>query len=366
MAHTVLIFLLYLSGVLFFLLFVINITRKLYLSRRENLSRKRNDSIKSAIDGFISGTEQDYRDGLAVFARKALQSDKNYLAAVDEYLLNLLECPDTENRERLIDIAGHLYFPVECITQIKSRNPQISACGSRRAGLYKVRKAAPDLEAALDIMSSENQFEIIMAFARMGDAGAVRRAFEKIKDNIMIKEPAVIEILHALPDGEEKKELFLYMINNRTEYVAALFLKAADSGITKALKDEIIMLLKNENKDVRAAAVRSLAVLGKDAPAKVLVQSLEDKDWEVRALAAKALGLVKTLESSGALYKALYDRQWWVRQNAANALVEHPDYEQLFVLAAESGDEYARDSIISALENGNSPFLLRAIKLMVA
>jgi HEAT repeat protein len=131
-----------------------------------------------------------------------------------------------------------------------------------------------------------------------------------------------------------------------------------------ALGGEITGVLSEGAKEIRAAAVRSLGTLGPDAPAADLVKALDDPYWEVRAIAAKALGPVMTAESDMALYKALFDQQWWVRQNAAGSLLSHPNYESLFVLAAESGDEYTRDSIISALEDGSNPVFLRSLKVM--
>jgi len=364
---TVPLFLLCLLALAFLFILIFTVTRKLQTVYSAEHTHEEKEAIKSSIEKFLPGTEREFNEGLEEFVRHAPGMTGKYRTVSDEYLLNALELPGAENRERLIAIARRLDFPSECRTQIKNRNPRISALGARRAGLYKLAELENDMVAALDVLSSENQFEILMALARIGGAEAMGRAFEKIKSNVIINERAVIEILSEFPRGEEKLNLFRNMIHRDMDYLTALFLKAADPRMTKILMDDIIKLLHNDNKEIRAAAVRSLATLGADAPADELVRAMEDSDWEIRALAAKALYPILTPEAGNALYKALFDQQWWVRQNAANSLVKHPGYEVLFILAAESGDEYTRDSIISALENGGgSPLLLRAIKIMSA
>lgn len=366
MLNAVLVFLIIFFTVGFIAFFVINVSRKLYMISQMKNHQKMIDEIMLAICGFTAGTEEEYKDGLDDFIKNASDREQTYLAAVDEFLLKTLEDPAAEHRERLIGIAERLGFTAECIIQISSRTPEISHLGSRRAGLYKVREAVKDMEAALDFFSSENQYEILMSLARMGEAEIMQRAFEKIKKNILINELGIIEILSYFPEGKEKNRLFRNMLHSDTNYLKVLFLKALNSKMAKILTDDIIQVLLDGNKDVRAASVCGIAKLGKKAPADALIRALEDKDWEVRALAAKALGFVRTPEASLALFKALCDQQWWVRQNAANALTEHPNYDNLFILAVESGDEYARDSVLSALENRGNPVLLRSLKIMGA
>jgi len=374
MLNPALSFLLYLLFASILSLFIASISKKLYMDTHEKKYQKNKEAIVSRLENFIDGNDEEYIAGLNEFIQDTLSRGSNYLAAVDEYLLEILDTLDNRyqeyndkgNRKRFMEIASRLGFPSECRAQIKNKNSGISALGSRRAGLYKVTEAVQDMEAAINTFPGENQSEILMALARMGEANALKRVFEKIKTNIIINEREVTEILSAFPEGKSKRLFFRLMIRSDTDFFTTLFFKALTRDMTKELLDDIIYAFQNGTKEVRAAAVRSLSTLDKDAPADILISALNDKDWEVRALAAKALGPVKRPEASSALYQTLYDRQWWVRQNAANALAGHPGFETLFILAAESGDEYVKDSIISALENGANPVLLRSIRIMVA
>ena len=366
MTNVALVFLLFLLPVVFLAFFSVNLVRKLVNDYQEKTNSTHKKAIKEQIEGFISKPDNEFWETLQGFCGNALHKDLNYRTLVDAYLLDALELPGITHRDRLIAIAREMRFPSECLAQIRSGNPEISALGSRRAGLYNVKEAAGEMMNALKHLSSENQFAILMALARIGNADAMQLAFEWIKNSVMLNERAVIEILSSFPNGEEKTALFRKMIRNDTHYIAGLFLKATDGEIARVLVDEIRAVLHNGNKEVRAAAVRGLASLGKDAPAEDLLRALTDSDWEVRALAAKALGPIEIPRAGLALFKALSDQQWWVRQNAAKAMINHPGYETLFLLAAEIGDEYTRDSILNVLEDGGSPLLLRYIKIMAA
>ena len=369
MAGIALIFLLSIMIAAFVFLPVFNIVRKI---RSAGLAKKISgyrNGIMLKIENILSVSETELKDVLDDFTKDARNREKGYIDTLDDYLLYVLEILEiNENRDRLVAIARMLDFSLDCVNQIKNKDPGISARGARRAGLYMVIDAAGEMMAALNIISSENQFEILTGLARFGRADLMQKAFEKISKNVLLNDRAVTEILSVFPMGDEKITLFRNMIRTDSDYISALFLKAIskDMPLALSLSDDIKTVLRERSKEVRAAAVRGLSALGASLPQNEIIAALEDHDWEVRAIAAKALRNAKQPESSLALYKALYDQQWWVRQNAANALMTHADFEPLFILAAESGDEYTRDSIIAALENGGNPVLLRSIKRMAA
>jgi len=366
MLHSALVVLFFLLICAFSGLLIFSIVNKILLVARNKDDTKSRKGIIARIDSFIKGSDVNFKEDLDSYYASAANRGNDFLKALDSYLLSVLENPGGKDRSRYIAIANRFNFPADSLAQIRSGNVRMIALGSRRAGLYLCQEAVADMINALDILSSENQFEILMGLARIGIADNMQRAFEKINKNILVNERAVIGILGAFPEGKEKKNLFHNIISGNFDYVKALFLKAMDREMARKMKNELIAVLRSGNNEIRISAIRGIAALGEEAPAEILIQALKDNDWEVRALAAKALGQVKTSESSTALYNALFDHQWWIRQNAANSLLGHPGYETLFVLAAESGDEYTKDSIVSVLENGNNPVLLRAIKRITA
>ncbi|MCL2479644.1 MAG: HEAT repeat domain-containing protein [Treponema sp.] len=366
MYHIVLRILLFLASAAFILLLFLNIFRRIIISRRGKRAADYRKAIAAKIDPIIDKSDIEFKNGIDKFVKDAMNMEKLYRDTVDDYLMYILEILDLNYRERYITIGWRLDFTHDCMEQIRNANPEISAIGCRRAGLYKIRNAADDMIAALDILSSENQFEILLGLSRMGEADFLQRAFEKIRDSILVNDRAIIQILASFPKGDEKFRLFRNMLGSCTDYIRALFLKSLSSETAAVLIDEIMAALHSGGKEVRAAALRALMVLGRRAPVNELIKAMDDREWEVRCLAAKALGQITNKESALALYKGLHDQQWWVRQNSANSLLNYPGYESLFILAAESGDEYTKDSIIYVLEKAGNPVLLRSIKIMAA
>jgi hypothetical protein len=184
------------------------------------------------------------------------------------------------------------------------------------------------------------------------------KAFDKIKKSVIINERAAVEILTIFPTGDEKRKLFRTIISGNVDYLTTLFLRSVDRRMAELLMYDIVGILFSGSKEVRVAAMKALASFGNFTPETVVLMAMEDSEWEVRAVAAKSMGYVKSKKTSEALYKALFDRQWWVRQNAANALAHHDEYEGYFIRAAESGDKFALDSIINALEGRTNKILL--------
>ncbi|MDR0448454.1 MAG: HEAT repeat domain-containing protein [Treponema sp.] len=344
-------------------LFFFSIFLKLQMTLKTRRNAAKKIIINKEINTFINGSEREFSIGLEKFAKETRWRSKKYMLLVDDYLQDSLDNPEPEYREKFVAIAHTLNFSQDCIDQIRSRNPKISALGARRAGLYRFPETVNDLIDALDILSSENQFEVLLALSRIGKGDAMAKAFTKIKNNVFINERAAIQLLSSFPNGNEKRKLFAYMIHSRTSYVAALFLKSLDKETAKALVNDMVDVLYHEDKGVRTAAMRGITTLGAEAPEKELIKALlQDNEWEVRNLAAKALGPIKTSGASKALFMALSDRQWWVRQNAASSLIGHPGSDDLFILAAETGDKYCMDSIVSALENAGKSKLANSIK----
>ena len=235
------------------------------------------------------------------------------------------------------------------------------ASGCRRAGLYQYEEAIPYMLGALGIMSGETQFQILAALSRIGDVDAVVRAFNIIKDRILVNERAILEIVDSF--AGKKHELHKQMLSFRTEYVAAIFIKAMTEDVANDLMEKLLHVVENGSKEMRAAAIKALAKTGSSKIGKHLLRALEDPAWEVRAAAAKALGTCVCAEGGEALSLSLRDSEWWVRQNSATALLSYPNCEELFLKTIRSEwDTYAIQSIVYTLESADRPQLLSRIQ----
>jgi len=234
------------------------------------------------------------------------------------------------------------------------------ASGCRRAGLYQYEDAIPYMLSALEIMSSETQFQILAGLSRIGDIDAVVRAFGIIKQRVLINERAIFEIVDSFTG--DKYKLHKRMLSFKTEYVAGIFIKAMTKDIAIALIDDLLPILENGNKEMKVAALKALGKTCDPRVGENLLRVLKDPAWEIRASAAKALGTCVYPEAGEALSLLLRDPEWWVRQNTTTALLSYPNCEEFFLKTIEAGDAYATQSIIHTLEGADKPQMLSRIK----
>jgi len=239
------------------------------------------------------------------------------------------------------------------------------ASSCRRAGLYKCEEAIPYMLGALEVLSSETQFQILAGLFRIGDVGAVERAFYIIKDRVLVNERAILEIVDSF--AGDKRELHSRMLSFKTEYVASIFIKAMTEKIATDLMEKLLHVVESGGKEMRVAAIKALAKTRSSNIGSHLVRALGDSAWEVRAAAAKALGACVCAEGGKALSLSLRDSEWWVRQNSATALLSYPNCEELFLKTIRTEwDTYAAQSIVYTLESADKPQLLSRIQDAVA
>lgn len=136
-------------------------------------------------------------------------------------------------------------------------------------------------------------------------------------------------------------------------------------------EEALVALTRDEDANVRAAAVEALGSRSSDAATAAAVRLLGDPEWFVRVHAARAAGQVAGAVAAPAIANLLADEKWWVRSAAKDAL-EALGRDAVPALAAvlSSPDEFARNGAAEvlqdiglvdhlALEEPDSPLLAR-------
>ena len=83
---------------------------------------------------------------------------------------------------------------------------------------------------------------------------------------------------------------------------------------------DLVNLTRDEDPNVRAAAVEALGHRPGGHAAEATVALLEDPAWFVRVHAARAAGQVAGVDAAPAIARMLGDERWWVRTAAKDAL----------------------------------------------
>jgi HEAT repeat protein len=128
---------------------------------------------------------------------------------------------------------------------------------------------------------------------------------------------------------------------------------------------ELATLILDEDPQVRAAVLKSLARNESRLAAPAAVTALADPVWFVRIHAARALGQLGQIERAAELVELLGDPQWWVRAAAKESLQELGDLAAPAVLPAlKDEDRFVRDGAAEVLQNiGVVDELIRRLEL---
>jgi HEAT repeat protein len=114
----------------------------------------------------------------------------------------------------------------------------------------------------------------------------------------------------------------------------------------------LVALTRDEDANVRAAAVETLGDRGGEGAAEAALELLEDPAWFVRVHAARAAGKVTGAPSAPALTRLLSDSRWWVRTAAKDALrTLGRSAIQALLPVLSSPDEFARNGAAEILQD---------------
>lgn len=115
---------------------------------------------------------------------------------------------------------------------------------------------------------------------------------------------------------------------------------------------DLVTLTRDEDANVRAAAVEALGHRRGEAAAEATVALLDDPAWFVRVHAARAAGHVAGAQAAPAIAQLLDDERWWVRTAAKDALrVIGRDAVPALVPVLTSPDRFARNGAAEVLQD---------------
>ena len=343
-------------------LFILVVNLKLAQIRREKKKSQDVKKIKPVLRELASASTIDFFRNHELILSKLSDKIKDKISrqTLEDMLLEIIEDGDGETKVRARAIAYHFGFPEACISMIRDPLTGNVSIGCRKAGLYQYEDAVPDLLKTLDIVSSDTQYQAMMALARIGDTGAMVKAFDKIHRLVLVNERTISEILKIF--SGDRQGLLKEMIHHQSDYLARLSLKALDRDIALTLIADIMSIYQSGGKETRLACISAIGKSGTSGKLSMLIEAMKDKEWELRAMAAKTLGILRGKCAVKPLAKAARDREWWVRQNAVTSILAYPGAGGILVSIAQTGDRYAYDSILYALDKANQTELLLRIK----
>jgi HEAT repeat protein len=163
----------------------------------------------------------------------------------------------------------------------------------------------------LDIASAA-----IRSLGALGDPWAIELLVAVLRDGRVPRSRVAAQLERLAPEPG-----FLLLPLLRDPDPAVRFWGATLLGAYEELGEaDLVGLTRDDDANVRAAAVEALGNRAGEAVAAATVDLLDDPTWFVRVHAARAAGLVAGADAAPAIAELLTDERWWVRTAAKDAL----------------------------------------------
>lgn len=309
--------------------------------------------IDDIVDNIVDKDELRYSN---IKKLKTLCKDKNKREIIEKRLLYHFNKADNRYFSKLTQLCEDIDLIKYEISNFKDRNYFKKTLAAKNLGELRSRQAVKVLLDEVNTTNSDLRYNILLAFAKIGDEDSFIKAFEGIDSAIILSERSLIEIVDTF-EGD-KEQIYRYMINSENSFMATVFIKSAGNLRYEILSEDISKHLNSEDKELKIAAVKALGSIRDNRYLESIINLLKDKEWEVRAVTAKALGGFQSNDVLEPLAKSLTDSQWYVRYNSATSILNHKNGLSIISYVFQGEDKFAKDIIISAIENSSNSSIL--------
>lgn len=234
------------------------------------------------------------------------------------------------------------------IGKLRSRDCHKVILACKTLGDLRSKKAVAAIKSLIEKDVLDLKYNVLMSISKIGDLDCLKEIFLKNPKNIILSGRSLVEIADSF--NGDKLELYKSLINSEDSYIQSIFIKSAGNNCMGSLSDEIVRYI-NGPKNVKIACIKALGQFENQKYEDIILEFLKDREWEVRSAAAKSLGNIGTAKALKPLVVAISDEEWWVRYNSAWSINKLPGGLESIGDILNGTDRFARDMIISVLEN---------------
>lgn len=181
----------------------------------------------------------------------------------------------------LIGECGYVFYGDLIQNSLRDNSACVRKAAAVSAGQLALTSTIPDLVTLIDDVSPDVCSAAVMSLQKLAQ----------------LERATILNIARRLSDSE---------LPHHRRYASLLLASLGEC-------ERLLLLVNDENPQVRKAAVSSISSLESDKAVSILAVSLLDEDPDVRIAAADAIGESKSLASLAALENALADNDIWVQ-----------------------------------------------------
>lgn len=248
----------------------------------------------------------------------------------------------------LIGKCGYVFYSDLIQNSLRDNSACVRKAAAVSVGQLALISTIPDLVALIDDVSPDVCSAAVMSLQKLA----------------LLERATIVSIARRLSDSE---------LPHHRRYASLLLASLGEN-------ERLLLLVNDENPQVRKAAVSSISFLETDKAVSILAVSLLDEDPDVRIAAADAIGETKSLALLAALENALADDDIWVQCAVLKAIARiaperilpiveriHSTAEGLLMITClqlleSNPTPEARSIIQSALESTDRDIVVQANK----
>lgn len=350
----------YFSIMFFSLIIIFLYIYILHEKLRDIYEKKRIENFSKKLTPYIDYVISELTDGNNVSIStlnniKKICKNKYKREIIEKRFFYYLESTKGDFSQNLVELCEYIGVVKYEIDNLKNKNSLIKALSAKRLGEYRSKLAIKPLLNEVNVSNSDVQYNILLALAKIGEKDSFIEGFKNIDSAVILSERSLIEIVDSF-EGD-KTELYKVMINSDNPFIASVFIKSAGNDKHIQLSHDISKYLSSEDKELRIAASKAIGSFSAEEYLDDMLKLLEDEEWEVRAVTARVLNNFTNEKILYPLAKSLSDRQWHVRYNAATTILKHKRGMDIISYIFRGEDKFAKDIIISAIENSSNNIL---------
>ncbi|MBX7221330.1 MAG: HEAT repeat domain-containing protein [Blastocatellia bacterium] len=275
-------------------------------------------------------------------------------------LIQLLASPEYEIRKTVMDILGLIRDKRALepfIQALHDSEKEIRKNAADALGAFRDPRIFEPLKAALEDPEAPVRRSAALSLTQLNDKRTIGALVPKLTDESRLVREVVADCLQNLGwRPESDTELAAFAIAVRAwDQVGRMGIKAFEP---------LIHVLKDNDKEVQAAAAEALGKIGDQRAVEFLLPSLKHWDVEVRRLTAAALGRIPDARSVEPLQAlAEKDTDGRVRAAAALALGTIGDQTAIDLLMGRLGDKdpEVRQAAAMSLGRLRNPYATQAL-----
>lgn len=281
---------------------------------RQQLEKKRGLRREAILGQIIRGLEDpDWDPSLVELVRRNRRLSADLFSEISELIRG-------ENRDRVLALCREAAIHPWLLGQLRSWNSERRRLAADTLKLFPGEKTVSALVGALDDRAEEVRLTAASSLSALSAMPPLRMLMEKLVEPTRSQSLLLQRLIDSAAVTSPAEVMELARSSPERDFLRPLALSALGKAGHLSLSSEIASFIADDDPEVRAAALASVAALGDFSARDLIKRALSDRVQFVRVRAIAAARALELRDLAPELTLLLDDANWWVRFRASEAL----------------------------------------------